>query len=206
MLRVFAFWRATGSFHRNEAATSSFLSNRVCVFASRKYCRNTLLIVGRREQPQRLMPINGALRALSSGIYNSIFMPLKIVYSRWLRIRLPVLQTATNSGIHCSFEAASPPACMMSLVTREEVFLSKCECKKKKKKKKKSAEIYALAWWCHQEKQFPRYRVTLLHWHHPAIDGCVSEKLLHCRDVFRDRLTCLVPRDIGIIFLNGVLK
>jgi len=101
---------------------------------------------------------------------------IKIAYSRGLRIRLLVLQTAKNSRIRSSFEAASAPACLMASITRDEVFFSKYECKKKL-----CVEVFAPAWWCHQEKEFLRYKVTLLHSRHPVIDGCVSKKFLHCR-------------------------
>ena len=66
---------------------------------------------------------------------------IKIVHIRGLRIRLLLLQTAKNSRIHSSFEAASAPACLMALITRDEVFFSKHECEKKL-----SVEIFAPAW------------------------------------------------------------
>jgi len=63
------------------------------------------------------------------------------VYIRGLRLRLLVLQTAKNLRIHSSFEAPSAPACLMALITRDEVFFSKHECKKKL-----SVEIFVPAW------------------------------------------------------------
>jgi hypothetical protein len=126
---------------------------------------------------------------------------IKIVYSRGLLIRLLVLQTAKNSRIHSSFEAASAPACLMALIARDEVFFSTYEYKRSyllkyllllgEVTKRKNSHITS-------------YPTSFTPSRHQRL--CLRS-FSTAGGVFRDRRTCLTPRAIDIIFLSSsILK